>query len=451
MSGTDDQTTGEHTASEEPGQGVPARQAALTALLRIHAEDAWASPVVDAVLNASGLDARDRGFMANLVFNTLRWEGTLDWILSHVLTRGADDVEVELLDILRLGTWELRYGHAPSHAVVHAYVEVARAVVGQRATGFVNGVLRNVGRKADGLPWPPADSDEGLGLRLGYPTWIVSMARERFGDERLEAVLQAGNEPAPLILRAVAPREDVIAALARQGVESTPGELSPDAVLLTERHVPTDLEPVRDGTAIVQDQSSQVIGWAAAQGVPTGGVAIDLCAAPGGKTTHLAQQGLVVTAVDRHAGRLRRTAALAARLGMDVTTLVADGAATGLPEGQADLVLVDAPCSGLGVVRRRPELRWRRGPESVGSLHDVQVDLLRAAIALTRPGGRVAYSVCTWTSEETDQVVASVMADGTVRPVPAPTVGTPTLHGVQLSPDTEQGDGMYLALLERST
>ncbi|MEE8603437.1 16S rRNA (cytosine(967)-C(5))-methyltransferase RsmB [Euzebya tangerina] len=436
--------------------GVATRQAALAALLQIDDQQAWASPVVDRVLSGSGLDDRDRAYVANLVFSTLRWEGTLDWMLAHLVTRGLDAVQQELLHILRLGTWELRFGAAPAHAGVNTWVEVARHAVGDRATGFVNGVLRNVVRRGDTLPWPDPTSVEGVALATAHPPWVVELARERFGVDRATDVLAAGNETAPLILRAVAPREEVVARLAADGVAASAGSLTDTAVVLGERVPPGRLAVISEGLAIVQDQSSQVVGATAAREIPAGATAVDLCAAPGGKTTHLAQAGLAVTAVDRHAGRLRRTAELAARLGLSITTRLADGAASGLPEASADLVLVDAPCSGLGVVRRRPELRWRKDPADVTALRAVQERLLRAAVLLTKPGGRIVYSVCTWTVAETDQVVAAVVEDGTAvleragQTAPNPDAsGSLTEYGRQLAPDTEQGDGMYLAVLRR--
>ncbi|MGI9018840.1 MAG: transcription antitermination factor NusB [Euzebya sp.] len=442
-------TDGDMAAPADDAQGVASRLTAVMALLQIHQQAAWASPVLDRVLTAGDLDARDRSFTANLVFSTLRFEGTLDWILSQLVSRGLEQVESELLDLLRLGTWELRYGGTPTHAAVNAWVEVARQIVGQRATGFVNGVLRNVARRAEQLPWPDPTTDEGMGLQLGYPAWLVSSARQRFGDQRLHAVLEAGNIPAPLVLRAVAPREQVISALAADGIESQEGKLSRHAVVLTQRHVPSDLGVIRRGEAVVQDQSSQVISLAAADGLPAGASAIDLCAAPGGKATHLAQLGLKVMAVDRHAGRLRRSAEMAQRLGLPLDTLVADGTQTGLPAGQADLVLVDAPCSGLGVVRRRPELRWRKTPQDISAMGQVQRALVDAAVSLVRPGGRVAYSVCTWTTQETDLVITDVLAGGRVSLLPSPDLGSPTATGMQLSPDRHEGDGMFLAMIKR--
>lgn len=444
----------------EPGQGVASRQTAWTALVQIDDQSSWASPVVDRVLSHSGLDARDRSFAANLVFSTLRWEGTLDWILAHLVSRGLDAVQRELLNLLRLGVWELRYGAAPSHAVVNAWVEVARTAVGPRTTGFVNGILRNVDRRGQDLPWPDPDGDQGLALQLGYPVWVVTAARQRFvaphfAPGRATEVLEAGNRPAPLTLRAVAPREQVLAALDQEGISARPGAMSSQAVILADRQVPSDLSVIADGRAIVQDQSSQVVGLVAADGLGSGSTAIDLCAAPGGKATHLAQMGLQVTAVDRHAGRLRRAAAMATAVGLDIKTLVADGTTTGLPPGSADLVLLDAPCSGLGVVRRRPELRWRKTPEDIPALQALQRKLLAAAIELVRPGGRVVYSVCTWTTAETDDVVAPALSAGTVITQPpselgmSPVPGTPTQHGTQLTSDLEQGDGMYIALLRR--
>jgi 16S rRNA (cytosine967-C5)-methyltransferase len=427
-----------------------ARRVAADALLRVHQRGAWASPVVDRALSASALDARDRAFAANLVFSALRWEGTLDWVLGHVVARGVDGVEPALLDVLRLGTWELRYGGAPAHAAVSAWVDVAGAVVGGRATGFANGVLRAVARRGDDLPWPDPATAEGAALALGYPRWVVEAARDRFG-ERGDAVLSAGNEPAPIALRAVAPVADVLAGLSAEGVAAAPGRLAPQSVLLDERgRRPADLAVVRDGAAVVQDESSQVVGAVAAAGLPAGARAVDLCAAPGGKATHMAQLGLAVLAMDRHPGRLARAARTAARTGLALAVAAADGRHPPLEPGRADVVLVDAPCSGLGVVRRRPELRWRRRPEDVPALHGEQVALLRSAVGLVRPGGRVVYAVCTWTEVETDAVVAEVLADGTVAVDPAVVPpGTATAHGRQLAPDRDGGDGMYVAVLQR--
>lgn len=430
-------------------EGVAARQTALVIVMQVHENDAWASPVADRILSKSPLDQQDRNFAANLAFSTLRWEGTLDWVLANAVSRGLEAVEPTLLDLLRIATWELLHGNQPVHAVVDSHVEVARVVVGQRATGFVNGVLRNIARRIEDLPWPDEATDMGLGLKYGYPSWVAHAAVKRFGDERAAEVLDAGNRPAPLVLRAVAPREDVLAALAAEGIDAEPGTMARDAIVLADRIQPGRLAVIRDGLAIVQDQASQVIGQTAAEGLPAGATAIDLCAAPGGKSTHLAQQGLQVTAVDRHAGRLRRAAEMADRLGLEMATVTGDGATVDLPEG-VDLVLVDAPCSGLGVVRRRPELRWRRSREDVTSMTAVQQQLLQRAVDLVRPGGRVVYSVCTWTSDEADDVVAHAVDGGRVTVADVPQVGTPTRFGVQMAPDRDEGDGMYMAVLERT-
>lgn len=431
-------------------QGVAARQIALSIVLQVHEDLAWASPVADRILRKSDLDAQDRAFATNLAFSTLRWEGTLDWVLTQTVTRGLEAVETTLVDLLRIATWELMYGHQPVHAVVDSHVEVARNVIGQRATGFVNGVLRNVARGIPSLPWPEDGTPEGLALRQGYPLWISSSAIQRFGHERAAAVLAAGNEQAPQVLRAVAPRDAVLAALADQGIAAEPGDLARDAIVLSDRVVPRDLDVIADGRAIVQDQASQVVVQVATEGLPAGATAIDLCAAPGGKATHLAQLGLDVTAVDRHAGRIRQTADLAAHLGLTIRTVHADGSSSGLPPGSADLVLLDAPCSGLGVVRRRPELRWRRSHDDVLSLGEVQRRLLRAAVSLVRPGGRVAYSVCTWTTYEADAAVEEVADEGLVTVNPSPSVGTATPFGTQIAPDVDNGDGMYISIMQRT-
>lgn len=414
--------------------GVESRAAAWQALRRVHAAGAWASAAVDRALRRSRLDERDRRFAANLAFSTLRWEGTLDWALGHVVDRPLDAVEPDVRDVLRLGAYEILHATTPERAAVAAAVDTVRRCVGARPTGFVNGVLRALARGRDTLPWPPETTAEGLGLALGYPTWVVQEARTAFG-ERARAVLEAGNRPAPTTLRAVAPREQVLAALAATGIAAQPGRHTPEAVLLSGSvGRPADLAVVSAGRAVVQDEASMVVAHAAAAGQPAGTRAVDLCAAPGGKATHLAQLGLDVLACDRHAGRLRQVRRLADRTGLPLRSVVADAALPPLRPGSVPVVLLDAPCTGLGVVRRRPELRWRRRHQDVAALAAVQRRLLTSALALARPGGQVVYAVCTWTVAETAEVVDAHRARLREQRL--------------LLPDTDGTDGMFLAVLE---
>jgi 16S rRNA (cytosine967-C5)-methyltransferase len=414
-------------------------------------------------LRESGLDARDRAFAANLAFQTLRWQGTLDWALGHVVRRGVDEVEPELLDVLRLGAWQLLYGQVPDRAAVATAVELGRAVLPARTVGFINGVLRALGRRRSELPWPGEDTVDGQALRLGYPEWIVEAARERFGVDGAGAELDAGNQPGLLTVRARAV-DDARAKLEAHGARVTAGRLAPEA-LTVDGITPGQVTALVGDQAIIQDESSMVVGRIVAAVVNRAGPVsgreavghrpvLDACAAPGGKATHLAELGLRVTAADRNAGRLRLVAELAGRLSLPVTAVVADGTRPPWRPGAFAGVLVDAPCSGLGVVRRRPELRWRRGAADITALAELQGQLLDASWRSVAPGGALIYSVCTWTAGETVGVVEPFLArtpDASIEPVPGDLRSAASGPGVQLGSDLHGSDGMYIAVLRRTS
>ena len=441
--------------SDPQPQGLDSRRTAWQVLRRVHAEDAWAAPVIDAALRRSSLSARDRAFATNLAYQTLRWEGTLDWALSTVVTRPLDDVENNVLDVLRMGAWELLYGGTPDRAAVDSTVEVARAEVGQRTTGFVNGVLRNLARTKDHLPWPAEDSDRGLGLRTGYAEWIVAAARSRFGTHA-RAVLEAGNEPPGVTLRAVGDVDALVEELTAAGLEPVRGDHAPEAVRVGGVD-PATLAAIGEGRAVVQDEASMVVGRTAAGRAGDRWRALDVAAAPGGKTTHLAQLGGWVASADLHPSRARMIGEAAQRLGVGdrVAPVVADGTRPPWPESSFDVVLLDAPCTGLGVVRRRPDVRWRRESDDVKRLAGLQADLIEKAAGAVRPGGTLLYSVCTWTVEETVGVVEGFLVmNGDRFTVDAVDVQGAQVRqagpGVQLAPHTHGTDGMYLCRFRRT-
>jgi len=427
-----------------------ARAVAWRIVRAVHRDGAWTGPAVDRALRGSTLDARDRAFASNLAFQALRWEGTLDWALGHVVRRPLDDVEDELRDLLRIGAWQLLYGRMPDRAAVSATVDVARSELGARTVGFANGVLRNLARRRDALSWPAADSVDGRALRTGYPRWVVEAADARFGTDA-DRQLAAGNEPARLTVRA-GDAVAVRAALTALGAQVRTGALAPEALYVEGIAPAAVLDAAPD--AVIQDEASMVVGHAAAAAVPAGARVLDMCAAPGGKATHVAALGRKVTAADRSATRLGLVDDLARRLGQPVPLVVADGTRSPWRPGAFGGVLLDAPCSGLGVVRRRPELRWRRDVADVTALAALQRDLLAAAADAVAPGGALVYSVCTWTRQETvdvigaflsthDDFVAEPMADGVGR------AAEDVEPGRQLTPAEHGCDGMYLAVLRR--
>lgn len=441
-------------SSDDP-QGLASRRTAFAVLRRVHAEDAWAAPVIDAALRRSDLEARDRAFATNLAYETLRWEGTLDWALSTVVQRSLAEVDPEVLDVLRMGAWQLLYGSTADHAAVATAVDLARAEVGAKTTGFVNGVLRNLARTKAQLPWPDAESDRGLGLRTGYAEWIVAAARARFGDAA-GAVLEAGNQPPGLTLRATGDPQVLADELSAEGFDVVRGALAPEALRIGGAD-PSAIQAVTQGRALVQDEASMVVGRAAAAGRAGSWRALDVAAAPGGKSTHLAQLGGWVAAGEVHPGRASRMADTIARLGLAdrVHPVVADGTRPPWPPEAFDVVLLDAPCTGLGIVRRRPDVRWRRQAEDVRRLAALQTRLLDTAAEAVAPGGTLLYSVCTWTAQETEGVVEGFLAlSGDRFEVdPIEVEGAPVQAsfdpGTQLTPADHDTDGMYLCRFRR--
>lgn len=450
-------------ASAEPAPqeiGLPSRRAAWKALRRVHEHDAWSPPAVAAALRAARLGPRDRAFAANLAYSTLRWEGTLDWALGQVVSRPLSDVEPALLDVLRLGAWQVLYGNVPDRAAVGTSVDLARAEVGARATGFVNGVLRGLARAAPALPWP--SGDEGTGLRLAYPTWAVVEARRRFGP-RAEAVLEAGNAAPGLTLRATGDRDALVAELRDLGHDARPGQRAAEAVRVAGAD-PARLTAVAEGRAAPQDEASMLVVRALADAVRDGGgqlpdhwTVLDACAAPGGKATHLAGLGADVVANDLRPARAELVAGAARRLGVAdrVRTTVGDVTAPPWPPAVFDAVLLDAPCTGLGVVRRRPELRWRRVAGDPRRLGALQLSLLESVSTLVRPGGVLVYSACTWPVAETAEVTSAFLAahgdrfDVVDLSAALGTAAEGDDPGVQLAPDTDDVDGMYVAGFRR--
>jgi 16S rRNA (cytosine967-C5)-methyltransferase len=441
---------GSRDRADAPGDattGLPARRAALTALRAVEEDGAWSNLAVPAAIDHLP-EERDRAFAAHLAYDTLRWEGTLDWALAQVLTRPLADVEPALRRILRLGALQLLRSAVPARAAVATSVALAREQVpGKRAAGaagFVNGVLRALARRADRLPWPDRETApvEHLALTTGHPAWMVEDLLARLPVERVAAVLAADDDPPGLTLRATVDRDALLAELRAAGVSASPGAV--DVAVRAPGADPRRLAAVREGRAVPQDEASMRV--VTATGTRPGDRVLDLCAGPGGKATFLAglvgPQGRVV-GVELHPHRAELVRAAAARQGVAVEVLVADAADLPLPAGERfDRVLLDAPCTGLGTGRRRPEVRWRRRPQDATELAALQRRLLLAAANRVAPGGTLTYAVCTWTAAETDAVVDAVAPDLAV-------AGLRAGERLQLWPDRDATDGMYLATWTR--
>ncbi len=446
------------------------RAAARELLRAVREDDAYANLVMPQILHGLGLSGRDAAFATELGYGTLRWSGWYDAILATCVTRPWQKVEPALRDVLRLGTHQILAMRVPDHAAVDSSCDLARGL-GPRSgadarAGFVNAVLRKVTRHdeqgwADQLRGDRADDDvEWLATRWSHPAWIVRAMRDALGPRRdeLVALLAADNTPARPVLVARPGRMTIEELLALPGVE--PGSWSPLAGIVVDGP-PEALACVRDGRAGVQDEGSQLVALALAA-APLDGpdvIWLDACAGPGGKAALLeglaAERGARLLAVEQHPHRAELVAGSLAA-GSTSTVIVGDSRHAPWDDQLFDRVLVDAPCTGLGALRRRPESRWRRTPADLAALGGIQRDLLRAAVAATRPGGVIAYVTCSPHLAETEFVVSDVMRGRTDLELLDARTLLPGLADIgdgpfaQLWPHRHGTDAMFLAVLRRS-
>jgi 16S rRNA (cytosine967-C5)-methyltransferase len=442
----------------------PPRRTALDALAAVRERDAYANLVLPSLLRQRGINGRDAALATELCYGTCRAQGLLDAVLQSCAGRPLSEVDGELLDALRLGSYQLLRTRIPPHAAVGTTVDLVRAGRGGAAAGFVNAVLRRVGEQ-DEDGWvqavAPSAADDPVGhlaLAHSHPRWIAQAFADALGGDLGELVQAlAADNARPLVHLAAHPGQISAAELAGlTGGRIAP--YSPSGVHLAGGGDPGELAAVRDHLAQVQDEGSQLVTLALA-GVPLEGADahwLDLCAGPGGKAALLGALGATreasLEAVEKAEHRARLVSQACA--GLPVTVHVVDGRNSGLPERSYDRVLVDAPCTGLGALRRRPEARWRRRADDLPGLLRLQRELLVAALRLVRPGGVVAYVTCSPHLDETVGVVADVVRRTGVEQLDARPQfpGVPQLGEgphVQLWPHRHGTDAMFCAFLRR--
>jgi len=444
----------------------PARSAAFDVLRAVSERDAYANLALPALLRERGITGRDAAFATELTYGTCRSRGLLDAVIGAAAGRSPEAIDPVLLDLLRLGAYQLLRTRVDAHAAVSTTVEQAGIEFDSARAGFVNGVLRTISGR-DEKSWveelapDPARDPIGHGAFVhAHPRWIAQAFADALGAAagELDAVLASDNERPQVHLAARAGA--LTAAELADAVGGTVGRYSPYAVYLTGGD-PGRLAPVRDGVALVQDEGSQLVARALTLAPVEGdaGHWLDLCAGPGGKTALLASLGMQqhpelgvrVTAVEPAPRRADLVAENTRGLPVDV--LRVDGRHTDL-EPTFDRVLVDVPCTGLGALRRRPEARWRRQPADVPMLTKLQRELLGAAIALTRPGGVVLYATCSPHLAETVGVVADALRRHPVsaldtRPLFEPVTDLGEGPHVQLWPHRHGTDAMFAVALRR--
>ena len=457
----------------------PARLAALDLFRAVELDGAYANIAWPRILAHHELSGRDAGFATELGYGALRWKGRHDAILAECVDRPLDTLQPELLNTLRLGVHQLHNMRVGDHAAVSETVELAGQTVNKGAAGFANAVLRRVARGGTAEDWldhlvtsgslPTLESDPvaHLSVSTSHPEWIVrgvhdaltASQPERTWADTATELLADNTAGAVTLVSRTTDRAELMDRLTGQGVSARPGQLSRLAVRVDAVN-PGALPEVATGAAGVQDEGSQVVALVLADAALDGPDArwLDMCAGPGGKAALLAGQaaerGGALTAVELHAHRGDLVKASLRPIRGRHEVLVADATTDDIGTGY-DRVLVDAPCTGLGALRRRPEARWRRTPGDLAELTALQRRLLARALEVVRPGGLVLYVTCSPHLAETEAVVADVQRlGGRVVPIgecpeldlPPGSIAGPHLR---LWPAEHDTDGMFAALIRR--
>jgi 16S rRNA (cytosine967-C5)-methyltransferase len=387
---------------------------AVRVLERVETDAAFADLALDAELARRPLAPRDVGLATELVYGTLRWQRYLDWIIAPHSKRRLASLDVRVRALLRLSAYQLTFlERIPAFAAINDAVTLARGAPG--VAEYVNAVLRAFARRgaAEREPAPPPDPIDALATRCSFPTWLAARWVRRHGRDTAEALMRALDERPPLAVRVNTLRttREALANRLRldDGVDARPARLAPEA-LIVEASVgaPGRWKAFADGACAIQDEASMLV--ARLLDPEPGATIVDACAAPGTKTTHLGQllenRGRII-ALDPQPARLGRVVDAARRLGVTIVEPV-EGRVEDLASrwaGACDGVLVDAPCTNLGVVRRNPEVKWRRQPADIVAAAERQRVILTAAATLVKPGGRLVYATCSLEPEENDDLV----------------------------------------------
>jgi 16S rRNA (cytosine967-C5)-methyltransferase len=441
------------------GQPTAARLCAFRVLHRTFDESAYADRAFRAEADRAGLDARDRAFAQRLAYGTIQNRATLDYVITSLSSRPPGAIEAPILNALRLGVYQVALmDGVPDHAAVGETVELAKEN-GHGGHRFVNAVMRRAAREgSDLIAELTDDTPAEAAVRHSHPEWIVRMWWDTLGPEQTVALLERDNGPAENSLRAnelLVTAGEVAEELAETGVESRPAADLPEGLVLSGQFDVHGSELFRAGAVMPQSRASMLVARALAP--KAGDRVLDMCAAPGAKTTHLAallgNDGEVV-AVEKHGGRARALAENCDRLGATCVTVRESDAAD--VEGEFDRVLLDPPCSDLGTLQARPDVRWKKDAGTVERLSAEQVRLLDSAADRVRAGGTLVYSTCTISPDENERQVQSFLerrADFRVDDLPDALAGYANSSAggfAQVLPHRHGTDGFFIARLAKA-
>lgn len=440
-----------------------ARDIALQIINDTHVNQAYANVSLTRNLKKhADLSEQDRRFITELVYGTVKTSGTLEWILSCYISRPFDKIAPMIQDILKMGVYQLLYmTKVPESAACNQSVELAKKYGHAGTVKFVNAVLRNFLRNKEKAAFPSAEEDPVACLALSYhhPAWLIKRWLKRYGAEEVKALCSFDNSSAALSVRTntlKTTREKLLQVLAGEGTCCRVSDWTPEGILCLSHRGMDAFHSLREGLFQVQDESSMLVAHILAP--QPGEFIIDTCSAPGGKTTHIAalmkNEGKVL-AVDIYGHKLARVEENARRLGISIIkTELSDAAEIGdrYPV-QADRVLVDAPCSGLGVLRRKPDSRWRKTEGMLRQLPELQLKILQSAAKAVKPGGVLVYSTCTIEPEENQLLVEKFLRlhpefvlETTGAYLPC---GKTDAVMLQLLPQRDGVDGFFIARMKR--
>jgi 16S rRNA (cytosine967-C5)-methyltransferase len=441
-----------------------AREIAYELTRRVNSSGAYLGLLLQYTLEQYGLSGRDRALVAELAYGVQRHRKRLDYVIENYSSRPLEGIEDDVLDVLRIGIYQIMVMRIPAHAAVNETVELAKKELHQGPSSFVNAMLRNIVKDLDDLQWPSHDDlPRYLEIVQSHPGWLVDYLLEMLGPESTEALCEADNLFPGLTLRAnlkKIDREGLMARIREGGGHGEASRYLVEGIVKASMPRTVLLELIQEGLCVVQDESSMLVSRAVNPQAEH--LIIDACAAPGGKASHLALlggDGCHVIAADRNRRRLEALRKTVSRLGLEnIEVVEADATRLGdYVSGPADAILVDAPCSGLGTLRRRPELKWRRSRDDLERLAESQLSILTGCAECVKAGGTLVYSVCTYSQEETTQVLDRFIEERAdyrlddispyFHPELKPWQG-PVAH-MQLMPHLHDMEGMFIARMTR--
>ncbi len=449
-------------------RNATARSLALDILTEVEVEHAYSNLLLNQKLTQSRLSAADKGLVTELVYGTIQRLNTLDYILNRFVKKGLKSVQPWVRNVLRLSLYQIVYlERIPAHAAVNEAVQIAKRRGHAGISGMVNGVLRSILRSQDELlpsEWD-GNAAQRIAIEYSHPEWLVEQWLHQYGEDTTAAICEANNQPPKVSVRVNRlrhSREGFLQQLQEAGIACEASALSPDGIVVKGAGNMAHSAWYEAGDCSIQDESSMLVGRAVA---PEPGMKVlDACAAPGGKTTHIAElmrDDGEVWANDIHAHKEQLVRGQAERLGLgSIKPMIADAAklSAQFPAETFDRILLDAPCSGLGVIRRKPDLKWSKDDSEIESLASLQLALLQELAALVKPGGRLVYSTCTIDRRENELVAAAFLRehdnyepdnDLYARLGPAFAHERSTEASVQILPHHFGSDGFYIASFTR--